>query len=96
MEKIICKLRMDKLPKPFLGEAIQMACYLINRSLSVSLGFDIPERVWSRHSISYSHLKVFGYKAFAQVSKEQRQKLDDKAILCIFMGYGDKEFGYRL
>ena len=31
-----------------------------------------------------------------QVPKEQRLKLDDKAIPCIFIGYGDKEFNYRL
>ena len=30
------------------------------------------------------------------VPKEQRLKLDDKETLCIFIGYGDEEFGYRL
>ena len=30
------------------------------------------------------------------VPKEQRSKLDDKATSCIFIGYGDEEFGYRL
>ena len=30
------------------------------------------------------------------VPKEQRLKLDDKATPCIFIGYGDEEFGYRL
>ena len=30
------------------------------------------------------------------VPKEQRSKLDDKAILCIFIGYGDEEFDFRL
>ena len=39
---------------------------------------------------------MFGCKAFAHISKEHRQKLDDKATLCIFIGYGDEEFGYRL
>ena len=96
MEKVRCMLRMAKLPNPFWDEAIQMVCYLINRSLFVSLGFDIPERVWSGHDISYSHLMVFGCKAFAHVCKEQRQKLDDRAIPYIFMGYRDEEFGYRL
>ena len=28
--------------------------------------------------------------------KEQRLKLDSKAIPCIFVGYGDEEFGYKL
>lgn len=41
-------------------------------------------------------LERFGCKAFAHVSKGHRQKLDDKATLCIFIGYGDEEFGYRL
>jgi hypothetical protein len=39
---------------------------------------------------------VFGCKAFAHVSKEQRQKLDDIVIPCILVGYGDEEFGYKL
>ena len=30
------------------------------------------------------------------VPKEERSKLDDKSTLCIFIGYGDEEFGYRL
>ena len=30
------------------------------------------------------------------VPKEQRSKLNDKATSCIFIGYGDDEFGYRL
>ena len=45
VEKIRCMLRMANLPKSFWGEAVMTACYLINRSLSVSLNFDIPERV---------------------------------------------------
>ena len=30
------------------------------------------------------------------VPKEQRSKLDDKATPCIFIRYGDEEFGYKL
>ena len=30
------------------------------------------------------------------VPKEQRSKLNDKPTSCIFIGYGDDEFGYRL
>jgi len=69
---------------------------MINRSPSVPLGFDIPERIWSGHDISYSHWKVFGCKALAYVNKEHRQKIDDKAIPCILVGCGDEEFCYRL
>lgn len=87
-------LKMARLPKPFWGEAIHTACYLINRFPSIVLCGEIP--VWIGKSVSYSHLKVFGCKAFVHVSKEHRSKLDDRAIQYIFLGYADEEFGYRL
>ena len=96
VEKIRCMLRMANLPKSFWDEAVVTACYLINRSPSVPLNFDIPERVWTGKDVSYSHLKVFGCKAFVHVPKEQRSKLDSKSTPCIFVRYGDAEFGYKL
>ena len=69
---------------------------MINILPSVHLEFDIPQRVWTGKNVPYTHLKVFGCKAFMHVPKEQRLKLDDKATLCIFTGYGDEAFGYRL
>ena len=89
-------LSMAKLPKPFWGEAVRAACYLINRSPSAPLDFEVPEKVWSGKHPSYSHLRVFGCLAFAHVSKELRQKLDARTTTCIFIGYGDEELGYRL
>ena len=41
-------------------------------------------------------LRVFGYKAFMHVPKEQISKLNSKAISCMFVGYDDEEFGYKL
>ena len=96
MEKFRCMLKLAKLPKSFWGEAVNTTVYLINRSPSVPLDFDIPERVWIGKDVSYSYLKVFGCKEFMHVPKEQRLKLDDKATSCIFIGYGDEEFGYKL
>ena len=92
VEKIWCMLKMAKLHKPFLGEAVNTAIYLINISPSVPLDFDIPERVCIGKDVSYSHLMVFGCKVFMHVPKQQRSKLDDKAIPCIFLRYRDEEF----
>ena len=39
---------------------------------------------------------MFGCKAFVHVLKEQRLKLDDKDIPCIFVKYEDQEFSYKL
>ena len=96
IERVRCMLRMAKLPKSFWSEAIRTACYLINRFLSAPLNFHIPEKIWSGRDVSYSYLRVFGCKAFAHIPKEQRSKLDDKSTPCMFVGYRDTEFGYRL
>lgn len=41
-------------------------------------------------------MKVFDCRAFAHVSKEKRMKLDDKVLLCIFIGHDDEQVGYKL
>ncbi|KAK3003592.1 hypothetical protein RJ639_018169 [Escallonia herrerae] len=96
VEKARCVLKMAKLPKSFWDEYVCTTCCLINRSSSVPFDFDNPKRLWTERNLSYCNLKIFCYKAFAHVPKEQRSKLDDKAIPYKFSGYGDDEFGYRL
>ncbi|GKV40824.1 hypothetical protein SLEP1_g48425 [Rubroshorea leprosula] len=46
--------------------------------------------------VSYKHLRVFGCRAYVHVPKEERAKLDAKTKQCVFLGYGDEEYGYRL
>lgn len=87
---------MVKLPKLLWGEAINVACYLMNRSPLILLNFEILEKVWSGKNPSYSYLKVFRCLVFVHISKEFKQKLDTRSTLCILVGYGDKEFEYRL
>ena len=38
---------------------------------------------------------MFGCKACVHVPKDERSKLDVKTKQCIFIGYGQDEFGYR-
>lgn len=68
----------------------------INLSPSAPLNGDVPERFWSGQEASYGHLRVFGCRAFVHIPKDERSKLDGKTKQCIFLGYGDEEFGYRL
>ena len=42
-----------------------------------------------------AHLRVFGSIAYAYVPKEQRRKVDSKAVKCILVGYSDKQKGYK-
>ena len=84
-----------KLLGSFWGEALHTAAHVINLSVVVILQADVPDRMWYGKDVSYSHLRVFGCKAFVHVPKDERSKLDAKTRECIFISYGHDEFGYR-
>lgn len=63
---------------------MRTACYLINLSPSASLNGDVPDHIWYSKKVSYEHLKIFGYRVFVHVPKEERSKLDDKTKQCVF------------
>ena len=69
---------------------------MINKSPSILLQGDIPQRVWTGKDMSYRHMKVLGCLACVHIAKDRRGKLDPKRRKCIFLGYGEDEFGYRL
>ena len=69
---------------------------LINLSPSYPLEGDIPKRVWTRKFVSFENLRVFGCRAFVHVPRDKQSKLDRKTKQCIFLGYSNEEFGYRL
>ncbi|KAK8926157.1 hypothetical protein KSP39_PZI018485 [Platanthera zijinensis] len=95
MERIRCMLSESKLPGMFWGEALLTAAHVINLSPSSALQEDVPDRVWYGKDPSYSHLRVFGCKAFVHVPRDERSKLDSKTRQCIFLGYDySGEFGY--
>ena len=89
-------LSYSKIPKSFWGEAMRTSIDLINLSPLVPLKGDVLERVWKGKDVSYDHLRVFGYREFVHISKDERSKLNVKAKPFIFLGYGHEEFGYRV
>jgi hypothetical protein len=52
--------------------------------------------VWSGKNPSVSNLNVFGYDSFLHVPKENRTKLGQKEVKCIFIGYKERMKGYKL
>ncbi|CAL1354730.1 unnamed protein product [Linum trigynum] len=95
LERVMCLLSHSKLPQSFWGEALLAAVYVWNRSPSVPLKYDTPEKVWTGKEVSYKYLWVFGCMAFVHIPKDERSKLDSKTRPCVFIGYGQDEFGYR-
>ena len=39
---------------------------------------------------------MYGCQAFVHVPKEKRSKLDSKSQECIFLGYGEDQYGFQL
>jgi hypothetical protein len=54
------------------------------------------KRICKGKNVFYDHFRVFGYKVFVHIPKDERSKLDSKIKKCIFLGYENDEFGYRL
>ena len=95
-DRIRCMLSHAKLSKSLWGEAMRTTIDLINLSSSYPLEGDIQERVWTRNFFSFELLRVFGCRAFVHVPRDERSKLDNKTKPCIFLGYSNEEFWYRL
>lgn len=49
-----------RLCKNFWVEALNMTCYLVNKSPSYALEGDVLQYIWSGRKVNYYHLKVFG------------------------------------
>ena len=74
------------LGQEFWAEAVDTACYLVNRSPSSVLEDKNPQEVWTGKKPSLSHLRVFGCDAYVHVPKEKRTKLDSKSENASLLG----------
>ena len=95
-ERVRSMLLDAQLLKSYWAKAMMIVVYLINRFPSVPVDGDVPQRVWIGRDISYKYLRVFGCLAYMHIARDQRSKLDKKTKPCIFLGYSEDEFGYRL
>lgn len=89
-------LSQAQLRGSFLGKALSTIIYALNLTLSVSLQFDVPDKVQTGKDVTYDHMHVFGCKSFVYILKDEMYKLDVKTKQFIFLGYGQDEFSYKL
>ncbi|KAE8711146.1 putative ribonuclease H protein [Hibiscus syriacus] len=83
------------LPKHFWTEAVNMACYLINRSSRASLAGKVAEKLWTGHDVTFNHLRIFDCSAYVRARADERSKLDAKSKECIFLGYKKGVKGFK-
>jgi len=96
MAKARSMLSGDALGQEFWVEAMEISCYVINRSPSSVLEDKTPQEVWIGKKPSLSRLSIFRCDAYVHVPKEKRTKLDSKSERCIFIGYNDGLKGYNI
>lgn len=93
LERARCLLSNAGLGRNFWAEAVNTACYLINRSPSTAIELKTPIQVWSDKPADYSILRIFGCNAYYHVNEG---KLVPRSKKGLFMGYGDGVKGYRI
>ena len=72
-------------PKEFWAEALNTAAYIVNRMPDED-GKSPFYKVFGRHP-RIKHMRMFGCRAFVQLERHERSKLDPKARAGIFVGY---------
>ena len=83
----------------YWGEALTSATYLINRVPFNTIAFKTSSQDLVQGVVSLATpnlpLYVFGYVAFIHLHKHQHNKLQPRALRCVFIIYATHQKGYR-
>jgi hypothetical protein len=82
-------------PKLLWSEAVMTAAYLINRMPSRILGMKTPCDILLGSNMFVVPSRVFGCTCFVRDHIPTVDKLDPRAIKCIFVGYLSRQKGYK-
>ncbi|GJV18873.1 retrovirus-related pol polyprotein from transposon TNT 1-94 [Tanacetum coccineum] len=96
LERARAMLATTSLGKSFWAEAVNTACYVINRSPSTAVELKTPMEMWTGKPVNYSDLHIFGSPVYVMYNSQETTKLDPKSRKCLFLGYADGVKGYRL
>ncbi|XP_069145588.1 uncharacterized protein [Solanum lycopersicum] len=91
-----CMLKAKHLPKDFWAEDVSCAIYLRNRYPTKNVRDQTPQEAWSGRKPSVKHLRIFGIIAYARVPHQGRDKLDNRSVKYVFVGYDTSSKGYKL
>lgn len=89
-------IHSSDLPQFLWAEAINTACYLMNRVPNRKSTTTTPFEMWFGRKPSVSHLRIFGTTAFIPVPGVKRKKLDKRGERVVFVGYGESDKLFRI
>ena len=67
LERTHCILCNIGLSTEFWVETVNMACYLVNQSMSTMTDLKTPIEVWFGNPTDYSNLRIFGCPVYAHI-----------------------------
>ena len=70
------------------------ACHILNRVPSRT-NKETPYELWYKKKPNLSYLKVWGCRAIVRVLGQKRNKLGERGLECIFIGYAIQSKAYR-
>lgn len=73
-------LHSTQLKHKLWAEAVNTACYVLNRTGPTKNGDKTPYEAWVGKQAPTDHLKIFGTECFVHVPKQKRQQLDAKSV----------------
>jgi len=83
--------------KNFWAEAVNTACYLVNRCMIRSLLNKTPYELLNGRKPKLTHLRTFGCKCYVlNNGKDQLGKFDAKSDEGIFLGYSSQSKAYKV
>jgi len=89
-------LNETNLPKYFWADAVNTACYVLNRVLIKPILKKTPYELFKGIKSIISHFRVFGCKCFIlNNGKDNPSKFDSKTNEGIFLGYSSQSHAYR-
>ena len=89
-------LNSAELAHSFWAEAVNNACYTLNRVIFRPGTFKTPYELWKGRIPNISHLKVFGSPCYIYKDREYLTKFDAKCDKGIFLGYALNSRAYRV
>ncbi|KAK2967423.1 hypothetical protein RJ640_022355 [Escallonia rubra] len=84
------------LPKYFWAEAVNCACFVLNRVILRNFLLKTPYDLFNDKKPKVSFFRVFGCKCFVLNTKDHLSKFDSKTFEGIFLGYSNNSMAYRV
>ena len=89
-------LNEHSLPKYFWAEAVNTACYVLNRVSLRPILKKFSYDLWKDRKPNISYFKVFGCKYFILNTKDNLGKFNAKTDVGVFLGYSTTSKAYKV